>query len=228
MTKARILCLPLALILLLCGGCVRREPAAQGSSVGTEKFVIGEAVKLAETMDALAGSQGYIRTMSGSAEILSYAGELHGALSGSPQGAALLRIDAGAMLRSMQDYDAEEYGSMEDAALEQLRRRVPASLGNVINAQYGATWLATASVLSVGESYIRPGDWSGDMAVVLEYNGKCVYVSFQESGDGVVSASAIPMAAASIDEFCELFSEMGMEPDVTAYSENELQDILAE
>ena len=229
MTKAKILCLPLVLVLLLCSGCVRKEPAApQGSSVRTEKFVIDEAVKLVETMDALAGSQSYIRTMSASEEILSYAGGLRGALYGSPQGAVLVRIDAGAVLLSMQDYDAEEYGSMEDVALEQLRRRMPASLGTAINAQYGATWLATASILNVGKSYIKPDDWSGDMAVVLEYNGKCVYVSFQESGDGVVSANAVPMAAASIDEFCELFGEMGLELDMTAYSKSELQDILDE
>ena len=47
-----------------------------------------------------------------------------------------------------------------------------------------------------------------NMVLLLEYDGCCVYVAFVRSGDGVITAAALPVAAATIDEAEQLLLEL--------------------
>ena len=208
----------LALAMLLCGGCVRQEAevpvpedSVSGTTVTTEEFVRSEAQNLAELVGELASSQSYVRLMSSNAELMALSNAVAGSLYGQPRAIARLDVDFDTLLAaSMGEYDAEEYGpvALSDTAREQLERRMSAAVGNLINGQYGDVWIAVASMLSVEASYLQPADWAGNVSLLLEYDGCCVYVAFVRSGDGVITAAALPVAAATIDEAEQLLLEL--------------------
>ena len=186
MKLKRYLCAAVCLLAaaLTLGGC---KKAQDGDAL--PRFLIGESVRLTGEMDEMAESEAYLRMMSGSQEIWDTVEEIGAQDYAAPQKAYLVQISDDAVLQLL---GGEDIGQLEDSIRQKLNRKLFAgALSSYWNGRSGVTGVAATALLAWQESYIQPDGWQGNVAVWLEYPGDySSMVSFVQSGEGVVSASA--------------------------------------
>lgn len=108
------------------------------------------------------------------------------------------------------------------------RKMAGATLGNVLNGREGASVLAATSLLSYGESYVQPQGWPGNTVALLEYpGGYASMVSFSQSGEGVISATAVFVETGETDPMTALTELEGLpELDSRAFTGEALDKLI--
>lgn len=103
---------------------------------------------------------------------------------------------------------------LSDTAKDELVKRLPSALVNLVNARLGGeSWLMMGSMVGTGRGYVAPEGFR-PCVLMLTYPGEIeAIVSFLRSGEGVVGASATivpPGSAAFIEEYLDKADSYGI------------------
>lgn len=189
--KKKLFCTIIAMTLLL--GCAAFGKIGNAAAE-KEQFLLTESLRLTSDMDELADSKEYLSLFTVSDSIDKIASEIGKQDYTAPKSAYLLELPD-----DMLDQMAGSLGGnenplkgMSESVLKKLRFKMNGStLSNLINSYAGSEVLAVTSALTWGKSYLQPDDWSKNTVVLLLYDGNySSMVSFAQSGDGIISASA--------------------------------------
>lgn len=125
-----------------------------------------------------------------------------------PERDAMLR-SIGAVLPELEDAEGfDTILNMSDAAMDEVARKLPATLVNLVNARVGGqAWIMLASVLGSFEGYAEPEGFRQCVLMLKYADGSEAAVSFQRIGDGVVTASASLLPEGGADMLDEVISE---------------------
>lgn len=105
--------------------------------------------------------------------------------------------------------------AMSDVGVEEMVKRIPASLVTMLTAKSGTEWVALQSVLTTGETCAEPENYR-DAVLFLEYPGEyAVAVVFQRSIEGCVGVTARPVPKDGMldaaKEYFDVFREAGLD-----------------
>lgn len=212
--------------LLLCAlwalaGCQGAQSA--------DEWMVERALALTGQMAELADSPAYVRMMSASEELSASISQMAAVDAARPEGAVLIDYPADkvlALAAAQSDLTLPEEGNVR---LMLERKLSGAHLANLINGRQGATTLAAASLLACSESYVQPKGWPGGTVVVLEYPGDYAsLVAFSQSGEGVISASALFVHTGGADLMASPALEGLPELDSRTLPEGALERLLPE
>lgn len=104
--------------------------------------------------------------------------------------------------------------AMSDVGVEEMVKRIPASLVTMLTAKSGTEWVALQSVLATGETCAEPENYR-DAVLFLEYPGEyAVAVVFQRSIEGCVGVTARPVPKDGMldaAKYFDVFREAGLD-----------------
>lgn len=221
MKKICAIALSLTLILSLaaCGGNSGGSSGSSSSSssgssssaaVGPtgkeqEAFWLKESVAIAKDVGEMASSPAYVGFFSMSEEIVERCAQIGAPDYGSPTGAYLVPLPEGdalveAYLRLAQSQEADT-AALPQSAKTALRARMTAGvLGSMLNGMEGTTQVAAISILTTSRSYQTQMSGEGESLLLITYPGDYhVLASFVKTGDGVISATAVPVPSKVIN-----------------------------
>lgn len=189
MTKKRFLIVLIILSLMILTACSQNQNAKKPADLNS--FLITEGVALTHDMKELASSKEYMNLVSPSKTLEQMTDKMASQDYNLPQNAYLIKLPDDVLLGAMRAFAPDL--NLPDNIKEKLKYKINGStFANLMNAGYGSEMIAATSVTTWGQSYIEPKDWSDNMLLLLEYPGEfSSIVSFVQSGDGVISASAI-------------------------------------
>lgn len=145
------------LFALLMALCLLTTPAL------AEDVLTQRAAELAARMDALAGDEAFLATMTGSEDILM---TIRGWAEGSHDTPArMFRVDTVEMLGSLAGVIGE---GLSDASMAELNRRLPISLPSLLCAHQGTVQLTAASICQVSEVFATQAQGSGMLMLLYE------------------------------------------------------------
>ena len=177
------------LLTLLLSSCanISGNNHTQTDEETLREFLISNSLKLTLLLDIMAESDEYIRVFTMANEILDFARDIGDAEYSAPGEAVILSMPNNELLTLIDEHTDID---MQDELLERLLKRfftsVPAS---IINGLHGSTVLAASSILTVGESFIRPEGFSDNTCVILNYPDVATFTMFTITGDDIISAS---------------------------------------
>lgn len=173
---ARLLALLLA-VLWLAAGCVQAEE---------QSWYMQQADALVAELYELVSDEEYVGLFTGSAQMEEKIGAWREAMAHEPTRVSGFDIPD---MEDLMELTAGETAGLSQAAQKHLERRLPAMFISAANGMEGVEFLAAASVVVLSEGYVMPEDF-GACIVLYEYEGISVCVSFAETGEGVVLATA--------------------------------------
>ena len=162
------------------------------------------------------------RTLETSLELAACVGELvgddafRGLMSSSQQFDELLeplqRVDYGAPLSAWRlektplfDVVAQlagafdvDFSALSNAGQERFEQMLPQSLLTQANGNRGADWLALAAMLTFSRTYVMPEDFAPCIDLI-EFDGAIVSVSFAQTGEETITATAMLVANGAED-----------------------------
>lgn len=184
----RYKCSP-ALVLLAAAAVLTGCQPAQKQT--TASFLKEESIRLTEEMDRMAEDENYLEVYSGNARLNELAAEIGAADYSRPDTVYYAWSPEEAAFDHMTEGEKGEKMYTEEARGWIKQRTNSASIAGMINGRYGVEIIAVTTMLNTGRSYIMPEDWKENLLVVLMYDSGCsALVSFQESGEGVISSTA--------------------------------------
>lgn len=226
----------IALALL---GCMLLAASALAEDVPEiDTFMLEQSAMLTVRMRHIAES-GAVTLMTSMPEILEAIDEVSGYAVDLPVRALVYQLDAELMADAMlRGVGLSPKQRMDEELRAWASRRMAAVIPSMLAGNAGSTALATASILSVGEGYVRPEAFDRDAVVVLYYED-VPYVSiitFSRNGEDTIGASAmfVPLSdaleALLTDDLSSLFDDMliGYEGIITCteYDAERLQALL--
>ncbi len=224
-------------MLLLCGctACNRKNTMSKDK----EEFLLTESIYLTKGMDELADSEEYRSLMASTDNINQVITQIGSQNYQSPLVVYLLEFpdDILKQMSATLGIESDVLSGVSDNVLEKINYRLNASTFTaILNSSGGSENLVASSMLTWGKSYQQPKDWSKNTVVLLLYDGNySSMVSFMQSGEGVISASAnfvknndiLEKLKSSKDASSDLEKLIGIkEVGYKAYSYEELKNIL--
>lgn len=197
-------------IALLCG-CAGSQGGETGKAgVGYDEYLMEKGRGLTELIMGFSASEEYIGMYSWDTEIAGTAAEIHSGIEGRPKAAVVIEPNIDMLLSAVMD--SEGIGNIVGDEREYLSARALSLLPNMLNSQSGSTSLATASMLSVTESYQTHAELKPALLLLLYDGDWAVCVSFAPSKEDTALVSAIPLK---------------LQPDWQGYLEaGELQEVI--
>lgn len=187
-------------------------PAAAGSQTAVnDEFLTRTAVVQARRTGRFCESQ--------APENLGHPDEIMGRIKGSaslkdaaPQTAYIVEIDAGALLRQLEDSDLPDLSLLSQAA------NMPLQLCNLANSYYlGVDATAAAGALTSSQVYAVSAVPEKQLLVVFFTPEGAFATAFTGSGDGLLMATSMPLYLDGMD-FLAFLQKMGLSPRTAAVS----------
>lgn len=196
-------------------------------TVELDEFLIREGIGLTCNMDELAESKEYIALMTPSESIRQITDKMASQDYSMPRDVYLIKLPDDIVLRAMSAFSGKI--NISDNIIEKLKHKVNGSVfANMINASHGSEMIAATAVTTWGKSYIEPSGGSDDMILLFEYPGEfSSVVSFVQSGEKVVSGTAVFVKNGDVDILTSLSEYLGTtDIDYVHYSNGQLQELL--
>lgn len=180
--------------IMLKGGEAAPDPDARAY----DDWAIAQALNMATRMARLASDEAYIAFYTVSSELTDTVASASALSDAALVSARVIdmpaRDDMHALLSMLGARDA-----LSDEVVTVLYRRLPVALPNLINAQYGSTFVAASAILRADQAYTAPLDFKPQI-VILDFGLElCAICALAECGDGIINVSATILPSAAID-----------------------------
>lgn len=218
----RILCLLLVLACIcpVFAGCSAKYEEA----VFDEAFMVAKARKLADDVCTMAQSDVITALYNIPVEARDYVEDIGSCKAGKADEAYLISGDPG-LKRVMQIMGNAGDGELDDLTAEAQelmakRFKWTVSLPALVNGRFGASMIAAASYVTVGESYrVEEAGEESYLLVLYNRGNFAVAVSFTASGEGIVQANATPILYDGLEYLEEIADDLRVD-----YKELDLSD----
>ncbi len=213
----------LLLSLFILPACAKGE--AQPKEING--FFITEGVALTGEMKELGQSKEYVALMSSAGTLTGVIDTMTSQEYATPEDVYLVKLTDDALSKAMGALSGKD--KIDSNLMEILRSKINGAVfANMLNANSGSETVAAASMLSWGKSYIQPKDWAENTLLLLKYPGEfSSIVSFNQSGEGVISASSMFVKNGDTDIAAAVGDYLGMEGSALEHhSGSELQGYL--
>lgn len=216
-------------LLILISGCGGNKSSVKDIN----QFFIQEGVFMTSEMKLLAQSGEYKQLFGAPAELQEITDQIAQGDYEMPQKVILMKLPSSLITNfaAMLGEDLKLSEEME----ERMSYRINGTLfASFINSRYGPDILAATSTLSWGKSYIQPKGWTDNVLLWLQYDGDySSLVSFNKSGDGVISGTSTFIKTETMDtmeplkdEFEKYLKESGLDLDITEFSQSQIKAYL--
>lgn len=178
-----------------------------------DSVLYDQGLEISALMSEMASNPDYLRTLTGSQEVLNVLSGAAAADPRAPKAVYEIVVSEDALMELLGVSSTE---GMSEALKDNLIARSYAAVGPQINAVGGVNNLAASSMCTVGLSFVDPG-FSGNALYLYAYeDGAPVLVSFSANQDHVVSASGCfilgdSIQAESKEEIRGYFAQFGTE-----------------
>lgn len=212
---------------LICAVIIFSGCADAQKPVEINKFLVTESVALTQVMCELANDADYNKIFTVSDEMGKIVAQMAAQNYAKPEKVYLMKLPD-TLLRDFLQTQGEM--TVSDALLEKIQQKWNAtSFASMLNGYLGVETLAASSVVTWEKSYIQPKGWTGNVMLLLDYDGEfSSLVSFTQSGDGVINAASSFLKDDGGD-LMESFSQKlgGIEFEVVTISGEELDKVLS-
>ena len=178
-----------------------------------DSVLYDQGLEISALMSEMASNPDYLRTLTGSPEVLNVLSGAAAADPRAPKAVYEIVVPENALMELLGVSGTE---GMSEALKDNLIARSYGAVGPQVNAMGGVNNLAASSMCTVGLSFVDPG-FSGNALYLYAYEDAApVLVSFSADQDHVVSASGCfilgdSIQAESKEEILNYFAQFGTE-----------------
>lgn len=197
--------LALLTALLLCFGLVFSASGEAALQLDSGDWYEITALNLTDRLSLLADNQAYVELFIGlEIDTDTFLAQMNALAGLEPTEIVTVNLRQDALSQLAASYQMEEFeNQFTDEIMAELTRRMNMSLPSLLNGYVGGElWLAISSVLTTSESYLMPDDFA-PCALYLDYGEgqeAAVLVTFTQSGEGIVTASASFVRAGVLED----------------------------
>lgn len=197
--------LALLTALLVCFGLVFSASGEAALQLDSGDWYEITALNLTDRLSLLADNQAYVELFIGlEIDTDTFLAQMNALAGLEPTEIVTVNLRQDALSKLAASYQMEEFeNQFTDEIMAELTRRMNMSLPSLLNGYVGGElWLAISSVLTTSESYLMPDDFA-PCALYLDYGEgqeAAVLVTFTQSGEGIVTASASFVRAGVLED----------------------------
>lgn len=197
--------LALLTALLLCFGLVFSASGEAALQLDSGDWYEITALNLTDRLSLLADNQAYVELFIGlEIDTDTFLAQMNALAGLEPTEIVTVNLRQDALSKLAASYQMEDFeNQFTDEIMAELTRRMNMSLPSLLNGYVGGElWLAISSVLTTSESYLMPDDFA-PCALYLDYGEgqeAAVLVTFTQSGEGIVTASASFVRAGVLED----------------------------
>lgn len=197
--------LALLTALLLCFGLVFSASGEAALQLDSGDWYEITALNLTDRLSLLDDNQAYVELFIGlEIDTDTFLAQMNALAGLEPTEIVTVNLRQDALSKLAASYQMEDFeNQFTDEIMAELTRRMNMSLPSLLNGYVGGElWKAISSVLTTSESYLMPDDFA-PCALYLDYGEgqeAAVLVTFTQSGEGIVTASASFVRAGVLED----------------------------
>ncbi len=191
--------------LLLCLGLVFSANGEAALQLDSGDWYEITALNLTDRLSLLADNQAYVELFIGlEIDTDTFLAQMNAIAGLEPTEIVTVNLREDALHQMAASYQMEDFeNQFTDEIMAELNRRMNMSLPSLLNGHVGGDlWLAISSVLTTSEAFLMPDDFA-PCALYLGYGEgqeAAVLVTFTQSGEGIVTASASFVRAGVLED----------------------------